>query len=149
MFQKIVLLSFLAFTLTSQVEAATRAQVCVRYEKTVVYGNPDYYNDPDYYDSIGEFPPYTTKEMSKAYNVIGVLIDGSELNNVTHSFDYYSYDKFLVIFWDKDQASIIKANNNYDIDPDSGEVSYSWADGIDKRGVKWEFKDNKLNFPCH
>lgn len=149
MFQKIVLLSFLAFTLTSQVEAATRAQVCVRYEKTVVYGNPDYYNDPDYYDSIGEFPPYTTKEMSKAYNVVGVLSTGRELNQVTHTSDYEYYRNYLIIFWDKGQASIIKANSDYDIDPDRGEVSYFWSKGRDKRGVIWEFKDNKNNGICY
>ena len=133
MFKKLLFLFFMAVAFINQVEASSRARVCVRYEQHIFQGEG--------------FPPI--KRMSQPYNVIGILTDGHELNSATNTHDYSTTDTYLVIFWDNDQVSIIKSKFGPDIMPDSNLVSGIWKEGIDQRGVKWEFKANELNFPCN
>lgn len=36
---------------------------------------------------------------------------GTELNRATKSYDYESYSTYAIIFWDKDEASVIKISS--------------------------------------
>jgi hypothetical protein len=45
---------------------------------------------------------------SKNYKVEATIIRGTELNQATRSFEYNGLSTYVVIFWDKDQASIIE-----------------------------------------
>ena len=79
---------------------------------------------------------------SKYYTVDVTFLSGHELNKATKSFDYDTYNTYAVIFWDDDEASVIK------VDSYTGcgtEVKQSCItnkvmnlEGEDQQGVKWE-----------
>lgn len=50
----------------------------------------------------------TSEGRSKWYAVNVVFLTGSELSQATSSFRYDSFKNYAVIFWDDDEASIIK-----------------------------------------
>lgn len=50
----------------------------------------------------------TNSGLSKWYTVEVTMLTGTELNTATKSFLYSSLSNYAVIFWDQDQASIIK-----------------------------------------
>lgn len=55
---------------------------------------------------------YKTQEgWSKKYTVEVTFLSGLELNNATNSYKYSSYALYAVIFWQQDQASVIKISN--------------------------------------
>jgi len=52
---------------------------------------------------------YETEDgWSKTYTVEVTFMTGFELNNVTHSFNYGTYDKYCLIWWDKGEVAILK-----------------------------------------
>jgi len=67
---------------------------------------------------------------SKGYKVEATVTKGSELNRATRSYDYTSYSTYVVIFWDRDEVSVIEM--------DWPTLSHMGTEGEDKRGVKWE-----------
>jgi hypothetical protein len=81
-------------------------------------------------------------EWSKYYTVNVTFMSGTELNQATKSYDYSSFSTYAIIFWDKDQASIIKISSYTSC---GTEVSKSCISnmvtnlkGEDKQGVGWE-----------
>lgn len=89
---------------TALASAAERITVCAKYE--VEYG------------------------WSKGYKVEATFTSGSELNSATRTFDYSALSKYVVIFWDKDEVSIIEMSFPY-----LGPIG---LEGKDQRGRKWE-----------
>lgn len=69
----------------------------------------------------------------ESYEVTVNIFEGSELNQRTSSFDYNSFDKYAVIFWGDDQASVIELESSI-CNTDFG------CDGVDQRDYKWEIK---------
>jgi len=56
----------------------------------------------------------TSSGWSDVYKVEATLTTGSELNQATTSFNYQSFDRYVVIFWDKDEASVIQMESSFD-----------------------------------
>lgn len=68
---------------TSPVFAATKEDVCIKYEKE--YG------------------------WSKGYAVQATIISGSDLNSAVGSYNRFkAFTDYAVVFWDEDQASIFE-----------------------------------------
>jgi hypothetical protein len=47
----------------------------------------------------------------KHYKVKATKATGSELNSATHSFEFDSFSTYIVIFWDKGEATIINVGS--------------------------------------
>src|SRR6516164_1559992 len=45
--------------------------------------------------------------IGKTHHVTAVTTSGSKLNQATHSHNYNSLSRYVVIFWAQDQASVI------------------------------------------
>lgn len=69
----------------------------------------------------------------KSYEVTVNLFEGSDLNQRTSSFDYNAFDKYAVIFWNNDQASVIELESSF-CNTDFG------CDGVDQQGYRWAIK---------
>ena len=67
---------------------------------------------------------------SKGYKVEATITKGTDLNRATGSYDYSPFSTYVVIFWDRDEASIIEM--------EWPTLSYMGTNGEDQRGVKWE-----------
>src|SRR5688572_24992170 len=67
---------------------------------------------------------------SDGYKVEATIAKGSELNQATKSFDYDVLSTYVVIFWDKDEVSVIRMDFPY-----LGPIGQS---GTDQAGRKWE-----------
>ena len=50
----------------------------------------------------------TQNGWSKLYTVETIFLTGYELNTATNSINYSAYSVYAVIFWDQDEASVIK-----------------------------------------
>jgi hypothetical protein len=79
---------------------------------------------------------------SDYYTVEVSFMSGTELNRVTKSYDYESYSTYAIIFWDKDEASVIKISSYTGC---GSEVSQSCIsnkvtnlEGEDQQGRGWE-----------
>ena len=105
-----ILLTLLAAS--SLLHASERVQVCAKYRAS--YG------------------------WSDGYKVTATKIKGGELNRATQSWDYDGFATYIVIFWDSDQASIIKM--------DWPNLSAMGTEGEDKRGVRWEVSTSSYCF---
>ena len=82
-------------------------------------------------ESVAVCAKYQTESgWSKGYRVDATLIKGTELNNATHTFNYNALSTYVVIFWDKDQASIIEMAWPH--------LSAIGQQGHDQRGLEWE-----------
>ena len=80
----------------------------------------------------------TDNGWSKSYKVEATIIKGTELNQATRTFEYNAFATYVVIFWDKDQASIIEMSWPY--------LSPIGQEGEDRRGVKWEVAKTSFCF---
>lgn len=70
------------------------------------------------------------KPTGKQYKVEATVLDGGELNDATSSLKYNVFSKYVVIFWERDQASVIEL--------DFGSVLAMGTDGKDQQGRRWE-----------
>jgi hypothetical protein len=70
----------------------------------------------------------------KQYKVQATIISGSDLNTATRTFNYNSFSTYAVIFWDKDEASVIEL--------DWGTVSVLGTNGRDQTGRSWEISSS-------
>jgi len=69
-------------------------------------------------------------------------LSGSELNKATRTINYSNFSTYAVIFWDKDEASVIKISSF----TNCGSVvtqkcivnSFSNLDGEDQKGRGWQ-----------
>lgn len=75
-----------------------------------------------------------TEGQGKSYKVQATLTTGQELNSATHSFDYNGFSKYVVIFWQDNQASVIEMDY-------PGLSSYG-VDGKDQQGRHWSVSSN-------
>jgi len=73
---------------------------------------------------------------SKSYSVEATIAKGSELNQATSSLNYEAFSSYVVIFWKKDEVSLIKMDFPY-----LGPVGQS---GEDQEGRKWEVAKTAL-----
>lgn len=92
--------------------AAERLQVCAKYR--------------------------TSHGWSDGYRVQATKLGGSELNRATGSWEYNSLATYVVIFWDRDQASVIELSWPF--------LGPMGTDGQDQRGTRWEISTSSLCF---
>ena len=69
---------------------------------------------------------------SEGYQVSGTVIKGTELNSRTSTYNYSPYSTYVVVFWGKDQASILE------LDFYTGSVSSYGQPATDQRGRSWQ-----------
>jgi hypothetical protein len=73
---------------------------------------------------------------SDGYKVDATILNGSELNQATHSFDYESFSTYVVIFWHDNGASMIEM--------DSPDLTANGQEGKDQHGLKWEITKTSI-----
>lgn len=113
----ILAVACLACLCTTSALAADKAEVCVKYRKD--YG------------------------WSKGYTVQGTVIDGSDLNSAVGSFSRFkSFSTYVVVFWDRDQASIFELPAMA-----MGGVPMFETEVEDQQGRKWQIKEG--HFMCY
>jgi hypothetical protein len=78
----------------------------------------------------------TQYSWSDGYRVEATKATGRELNQATHSFDYNAFSTYVVIFWDRGEASIIEM--------DWPTISAFGSEGEDMRGVRWEISTSSF-----
>lgn len=81
-------------------------------------------------------------DWSDYYTVEVTFMSGTELNRATKTFDYDGFSTYAIIFWDKDEASVIKISSFTGC---GTEVSQSCIankvtnlEGEDQQGRTWE-----------
>jgi len=74
----------------------------------------------------------TNTGWSKGYRVNAYILKGSELNRKTRTYDYNSYSTYVVVFWDKGEASILE------LDVYFGSISSIGNSAKDQYGRKWQ-----------
>ncbi len=88
-------------------------------------------------DRIAVCAKYETETgWSKGYQVQATVTTGSELNQATSSFDYAPFSKYVVIFWEQHEASVIELDLPY--------LSAIGQSGKDQRGRRWEVSTGGL-----
>lgn len=80
----------------------------------------------------------TQSGWSKGYSIEANIMKGSELNRRTGRYSYDSFATYAIIFWAKDQASIIKLSNFY------GSFSVYGTNGSDQEGRRWQLSKTTL-----
>jgi hypothetical protein len=78
---------------------------------------------------------------SKTYTVEVNFLTGYELNQATSTYNYDTYSVYAIIFWDQDQATVIKLKNylicGMEVTEDCIENSIYDLEGLDQDGDKW------------
>ena len=74
----------------------------------------------------------TYENTGKSYAVEAIILEGSELNSETNSFNYNSFSTYAVIFWSNEQASVIELDNFF------GSIGIFGTNGNDQRGYPWK-----------
>lgn len=87
---------------------------------------------------------------SDYYNVNVTFMTGSELNNATSSFDYDGFSTYAMIFWDQDEASVIKISSltlcGTEVEQSCITNNVTNLVGNDQQGRKWEVCTKSLCF---
>ena len=94
----------LGLVLAGPLYSAEKAKVCARYQ--------------------------TNSGWSKGYSVQANVMKGIELIQKTHNYNYMSHATYVVIFWDRGEASLIEL--------DFPALSAVPMKGTDQDGRKWE-----------
>jgi hypothetical protein len=93
---------------------------------------------------------YETQDgRSKWYSVDVTYLAGAELNTATNSFRYNGFANYAVIFWDKDEASVIKISSFMICGMEltaSCMPSFGNMKGKDQQGRGWEICTSDLCF---
>jgi hypothetical protein len=71
-------------------------------------------------------------DTGRTYHVTAISTTGLELNQATHSRNYNSIGRYIVIFWAQDQASVIEMGGVF-VAP-----SHFASSGTDQEGRSWE-----------
>ena len=78
---------------------------------------------------------------SKTYTVEVNFLTGYELNQATSTYNYDMYSVYAVIFWDKNQATVIKLKTfllcGTEVTEDCIDNSITDLEGTDQDGDKW------------
>jgi hypothetical protein len=69
-------------------------------------------------------------DTGKSYHVTATSTTGSELNQATHSLNYTSFSRYIVIFWAQNQASVIDMGVTFS-------PTYIGTGGTDQEGRFW------------
>lgn len=72
----------------------------------------------------------------QSYRIEATVITGQELNSATRSINYTPYSKYVVIFWQQNQASVIELDLPY--------LGVFDADGKDQQGRRWKVSTNSI-----
>ena len=64
------------------------------------------------------------------------ILSGIELNQATRSFNYNAPSTYVIIFWDKNEASIIEMQMPF--------LSVVGEQGTDQRGISWEIAKSSI-----
>lgn len=80
----------------------------------------------------------TSSGWSNAYKVEAIILKGHELNQATSSLTYQGFDTYVVIFWDKDAASVIQMESAF--------VTFMEQTGYDQQGRAWQIKKGSVCF---
>lgn len=79
---------------------------------------------------------------SDYYTVDVTFMSGSELNKATKSYNYSSYSTYGIVFWNRDEATIIKISSftgcGREVTQSCITNKYSNLDGEDQQGRGWE-----------
>lgn len=79
----------------------------------------------------------TNYSWSKSYKVKAQFYRGDELNREIGSFSRFNmFDYYAVIWWDREQASIIKMDSPYL----AGVMMFN-SSGVDQNGRQWSLSD--------
>jgi hypothetical protein len=81
-------------------------------------------------------------EWSDFYTVEVTFMSGTELNRAIKTYEYDSYSTYAIIFWDKDQASVIKISTYVGCGTEVTQSCISNKvtnlEGEDQKGKGWE-----------
>ena len=81
-------------------------------------------------------------DWSKKYKVEVTFMSGYELNQATNSFKYDSYSVYGIVFWDRDEATVIKINTilvcGTEVDKSCITNTYIPLSGSDQDGDEWK-----------
>ena len=84
----------------------------------------------------------TNNSWSKKYTVEVTFMTGFELNQATNSFKYNSNSIYAIIFWDKNEASVIKISTilicGYETTKSCITNTYSALTGTDQDDDEWK-----------
>lgn len=80
----------------------------------------------------------TNYGWSKGYKVEATITKGSQLNQVTSSFNYNVLSTYVMIFWDEDEASVIEM--------DFPILTVVGQSGEDQQGRQWEIAKTNICF---
>ena len=83
----------------------------------------------------------TQNGWSSDYKVQCNYITGAELNNATSTFGYQAFSTYAVIFWDQNQASVLRLNGIFICGTEASNgcaISYIPIIGIDQQGRTWK-----------
>lgn len=89
-------------------------------------------------------PTWATEQMEvcakegagKSYKVQATLATGQELNTATRTLNYTAWSKYVVIFWQQNQASVIELDFPF--------LNALGTDGHDQQGRRWTVSDNVI-----
>ncbi|WP_156812294.1 hypothetical protein [Legionella tunisiensis] len=107
-----IIATVMIFIPVSVLSAAERIEICAKYR--------------------------TSSGWSDVYKVEATITKGSELNQATSSFNYQSFDTYVVIFWDRDEASVIQMDSPF--------VTYTEQTGYDQQGREWRIGKGSVCF---
>lgn len=107
-----VIAAVVAFAPVSALSAVERVEICAKYR--------------------------TSSGLSDGYKVKATIIKGYELNQATSSLNYQSLDTYVVIFWDRNEASVIQMESPF--------VTYMEEKGYDQQGREWQIKKGSFCF---
>ncbi|MDY0142408.1 MAG: hypothetical protein RBR97_11005 [Bacteroidales bacterium] len=81
-------------------------------------------------------------DWSEYYTLDITFMSGSELNKATKTYKYESYSTYAIIFWDKDEATIIKITSytgcGTEVKQNCITNKVSNLIGEDQQGRSWE-----------
>ena len=87
---------------------------------------------------------------SDYYTVEVTFMSGTELNRATKSFDYDGFSTYAIIFWDKDEASVIKISSftgcGTEVTQSCITNKVTNLEGEDQQGRGWEVCSKSMCF---
>lgn len=76
----------------------------------------------------------TLDGWSDTYKVIGTIAKGYEIKGSIPSIQYKDFETFVVIFWEKDQVSVVEMKSQF--------ISIGKNLGVDQQGREWKIELN-------
>lgn len=90
----------------------------------------------------------TNYSWSEYYTVEVTFMSGNELNRATKTYDYEGYSTYGIVFWSKEQVSIIKISSYTGCGTEANQNcianKISNLEGEDQEGRDWEICSKNL-----